>query len=461
MRGIYLVIFIFHTFLLYGQGNYYWQQQQGANGNLLGGSLASGATDNSAIYYNPGALAFTETPNVSFTSDLIGYTILNIKNGAGEGVDIKGNSLETKPQMVAGTAFKYNKQKFKVTYAFINLLNSKHEFAVQNSGSVNGSNVFFEGYFNYKSLLRNDRFAIGTTYRLSEKIGVGITHFLDIKSAQITSNVDQTWANGNGVQDTFSDFTNLRFNHASLLWKIGIAWHVNQNLNLGFNFDTPDIRIKFLSKSTARKIREKTLDDGSISKEISTQDKVYSNYKLPFTAEFNIGYTINKVDLSGRVGIFSKVDRYGMLELQPESSTFSPLDQSFSQYYSANKVIYNAAVGVKSRLIKSMNFLSGFRTDFNIVDQNQVNPHAENVLSYDYWDLYHISAGIEWFGPRFNIIAGLVTDLGFSNGDPQYVNLTPRDYSQLNEFQSNTESSFVQFNLVFGITYHFVDKTQL
>ncbi|KXX68847.1 hypothetical protein [Flammeovirga sp. SJP92] len=459
-------IFIF--FLLFAsitptfaQGNFYWQQQQGANGNLLGGSLASGATDNSAIYYNPGSLAFTETPNVSFTSDLLSYTFFNIKNGAGQGIDLKGNQFETKPQMISGTAFNLKKRHFKVTYAIINLLNNKSEYTSSNQGQIPNTNDYYEGYFNYKSQLRNDRIAIGTTYRLSESIGIGITHFIDIKGSELTNITNETWVRDNTITNYSNDYKNLRFNQVSLLWKIGIAWHYNEKLNIGFNFETPDINLRFLSKSNSRRVIETLDTTGEVLKEVSDQEKVYSNYKLPITAELNLGYTTRKTEYSARIGFFSGVKKYGILELKPENSIFTSNDDSFSQYFVANKPITNIAVGVKHRIVEDVNILTGFRTDFNFLDLENIDPIKDNRLSFDYWDLYHVSAGFEWFGPRFNIIAGLVCDMGFSENDTQITNLTARPYSEIFDRKTNTSTTYLQFNLILGITYHFKDRTQL
>ncbi|WP_044225378.1 outer membrane protein transport protein [Flammeovirga pacifica] len=461
MRHLFTFTLILFPFICAAQGNFYWQQQQGANGNLLGGSLSAGVNDNSAIFYNPGALAFTETPNVSFTSDLIGYTIVDIKNGAGDGIHIKMNTMETKPQMVAGTAFKLDKKNFKVTYAIINLLNSKQEYNSQNIGIDPESNALYEGYFNYKSSVRNDRFAVGTTFRVNDKLGIGITHFVDIKNAQITNNTNQTWSNNNEITNYHIDYKNVRFNQVSILWKLGVAWLVNNNFNLGFNFETQDIRLPFLSKSNLIRTLDTKDEQGNIHKVVSSQEKIYSKYKHPFTADINLGYHTNKSEISCRIGYFGPIDRYGIFGMKDEQSVFAPQNVEFGQYWVANKQIVNIAIGFKNRLFDKINLLSGFRTDFNNLDDRKINPTQENILSYEYWDLYHISSGVEWFGPRFNVIAGIVSDLGFSKGDPQLVNLNARPYKELNDINYNTEAMYLQFNLVFGITYHFKDRTQL
>ncbi|AZQ62047.1 hypothetical protein EI427_07275 [Flammeovirga pectinis] len=445
----------------YAQNNYYWSQQQGPNGNLLGGSLASGASDNSAIFYNPGALAFTETPNVSLTSDLISYTFLHIQNGAGEGIDIKGNQLTTKPQMLAGTAFGAKNNRFKVTYAIFNLLNEKSEHSAQNTAQISNSNQVYEGFYNYKNSLRNDRFAIGTTYRLTDNIGIGITHFVDIKSTEITSNVNESWYTNKLATNYSTDFKNLKYSHVSLLWKLGIAWHYNEKLNLGLNFETPDIRIKFLSTAYSRRISETLDDNGVLQKYSSNQDKVNTSYSLPFTFDLNLGYTTKLTQYSARVGFFSKVGKYNLLQLKTESTINPSPDPAYNQYTLSNKRIINYAAGVKHRILNDMNILMGFRTDFNFINQEDINFTKDNFLSFNYWDVYHLSSGVEWFGSNFNIIAGIVADFGFSENNPQLVNLTARPYSELNDFNTNTETSYLQLNLIFGITYHFKDRTQM
>lgn len=49
----------------YAQESNYANYEIGANSTMMGGAVTAGVKDNSAVYHNPGALAFVENSNVT------------------------------------------------------------------------------------------------------------------------------------------------------------------------------------------------------------------------------------------------------------------------------------------------------------------------------------------------------------------------------------------------------------
>ena len=98
------------------QDNHYWINQYGPTSTLLGGAVTGGVRDNSLIFYNPGAAAFTSNFNLSIQSDVVYYENLHIKNGAGTGIDLNHEGFTGTPQLLA---FTYGNKK---TAAAENLL---------------------------------------------------------------------------------------------------------------------------------------------------------------------------------------------------------------------------------------------------------------------------------------------------------------------------------------------------
>ena len=69
---------------------------------MIGGASTANARDNSAIFYNPGGLAFVENSSLSLVGDAFIVSSLNIKNGAGERINLKSLGASTTPQIFSG-----------------------------------------------------------------------------------------------------------------------------------------------------------------------------------------------------------------------------------------------------------------------------------------------------------------------------------------------------------------------
>ena len=67
------------------QDNHYWTAQFGNRARLLGGAVVGSATDMSAVYYNPGALALVEKPELLLSGTVFQYETLGVENALGPG----------------------------------------------------------------------------------------------------------------------------------------------------------------------------------------------------------------------------------------------------------------------------------------------------------------------------------------------------------------------------------------
>ena len=87
-HGFVLVIICIFSLAGYPQDNHYWSQQFGARATLMGGAMIGGVRDNSAIFYNPGAVPFIKYAGLSVNANIYKMDRIFIEDGAGEGVNL-------------------------------------------------------------------------------------------------------------------------------------------------------------------------------------------------------------------------------------------------------------------------------------------------------------------------------------------------------------------------------------
>src|SRR5262245_56270837 len=84
------------------QDNHYWTSQFGNRARLLGGAVVGSATDLSAIYYNPGALALVPKPELLLSCTVFQYESIGVANALGPGADLNDSRFALVPSLFAG-----------------------------------------------------------------------------------------------------------------------------------------------------------------------------------------------------------------------------------------------------------------------------------------------------------------------------------------------------------------------
>ncbi|MBL0310399.1 MAG: hypothetical protein IPP77_12210 [Bacteroidetes bacterium] len=93
-------LFICLSTASYGQ-DHYWSQQYGGPATLTGGTAVVGANDHSGLFYNPGALGFIDSVQVTASTFAFGFESMKLKNGAGNDLNLTGFRVNILPQLIA------------------------------------------------------------------------------------------------------------------------------------------------------------------------------------------------------------------------------------------------------------------------------------------------------------------------------------------------------------------------
>ena len=72
----------------FGQDSQYWTNQYGTYGELLGGTIIGSASDLSATFYNPGALAFSKDSALVLTTGSYQFIYIDFNNVTGSNLNL-------------------------------------------------------------------------------------------------------------------------------------------------------------------------------------------------------------------------------------------------------------------------------------------------------------------------------------------------------------------------------------
>ena len=462
-----LMMAVVHT---YSQDVNYWLSQVGNTSALLGGAAVNGTFDNSGIFYNPGSLAFVENTGISLSGNAFYFNVYNIKNGAGDGLDLKTTGLTGAPSLISGVIKNKKNPDFSITYAIINMDLNSTLFTVENSMAydVIGSNPgdeYYIGMYKYQNRIREDWVGFGLGQKFFDsKFGIGVSTFVTMRSmdflknrsAQVFDEFGQD-ASPIGTHTQYEDFV---FRNIGLIWKLGVNYQLEQ-FRIGFTLTTPKANVGVLNGKLLRNEYIDVPSQNQHSYRSTYVNKTKTIHRTPWKFDFGTSFIRENHSFYVRMMATTRVKEYSMLKLGTGEDEYMNLPEdpeySYKSMWMANRPVLNISFGYGFDIKKNLALMGGLRTDFNAYDQNRL-PREENyVPNIGNLNLYHLSAGTLWYEKKYRLTVGFTYSLGFSRGDLQQINLSsPSDETALfgvNDY--STKTRFNQLGFHFGFTYLF------
>ncbi len=456
-----------------GQINHYWTNQVGARSTMLGGAVVGNVRDNSAIYYNPGGLAFIDNSSISADGDAVYVDFFKHKNGAGDGIHMKNTSAESVPSALSGT-FKDKKRPWlTLNYALLNHNISRSSFNAKYSGiedvmSDHPGDENYLGTYSFSNDTREDWVILGRGYRVNERFSLGISTIIAFLSQTQSEkyNISTYVQDENGGVEELGyniNETDLRYNNVGLMAKIGWSYEFDK-LRIGGTIATPRLSLYSVSKAYLNRNNQIAVSPYTEypTKKAINQAKVPVQYKSPWSIDMGMSYPVSiKGIVYVTVAYFSKINKYnqlkGDIELNQPEEVLNPSEENYYAVYQAHKPITNIAVGYEYRLNDNYSLLAGFRTDFNYLDVEELDQDDGYIPTFSNYDIYHLSGGVDYKNDKISLNIGIISGFGQSKGNQQLINLIdPKDENLLlGSINNNVDSSFLRLGLLFGITYFF------
>lgn len=454
------------------QDSQYWNLQVGTRGMLVGGTLTSGVYDNSAIYYNPAALAMVRASHLTINASAYRIEFMNIQNGAGTGLDARSQRISTYPQMMSSMLTHNEKNRLKLAAVMLtrqsanwdvsNYAHSLVDILPQSAGDEE-----YLAALTYQNSVTEPWFGIGGGYTINEHWTAGFSSFIAYRNQRywldVSARATSTDLNQSLFTATYQEHNDLRINTLKNINKIGLHGHW-EKIRFGLCATMPSINILGWAR-VGREIVFQNLENEPDGVWFDQQRMVDATYKTPFSLAAGLSFDLPKVRLNFNSEYFAPIAAYKMVNAASRNvafpTTLSSYNNDFLDYYSYANQVLNFGVSAEFELNPQWTAHTALRSDQSYhrqqsadISQTQLMVVAPSV------DLYHLSGGFSWTRRASIMSFGLNYALGYSRRASQFVNFTEPQYSQrlLGTAAENQVFSSHSFTLLIGYNYFFAMK---
>lgn len=504
LNGRILIVLLSFVFAspLFAQDSHYWTQQFGSRSALLGGAVVGGVRDNSAVYYNPGALAQMDSLTVSVSANAYQLDQLNITDGAGQGLDLNSSQTQIIPLMISGV-YRFKKApRHTLGYSIIGKHQTGIKFSARTDGFLDviqesnspGAEEFI-GQFNHKSGLNEQLFGLTYAYQFNRRFSLGVTHYL----AYRTQYLEETYVARAipDINEYYYSFvaplvaTNIlysaEFSNLRALWKLGFSIDLDR-LKLGATLTTPSIdfggsamvnadqsatNLNWLASEWSNYANPDTMSYTQlvVASDEFRYDQLYSFtandrqqdlktlYKSPLSIAIGAQYQFGKTSLSATAEWFQAVPLYYQVIpkdkefIRPVSIDYDLSSKDILAFRESSKSVTNIAIGIEQEITPKWHLLAGARTNYSAYESH--DEEDGDQLTYTSWDLYHLTLGATIKNEKSDLSVGINYGFGTDRNFTQPVNFSnANEYNYLLGESVPVNAQFSSIGLIIGYTYY-------
>nr|WP_299033682.1 hypothetical protein [uncultured Tenacibaculum sp.] len=415
----------------------YNTEQFGIRGSMLGGAIAAGADDESMTFYNPAGIHKVPSQvSISLFQPVIRSFGFNSFWGARESSEINTN-YGLKPSLIS---FKFNLKNIEL--AFIKITKSELTDFFNAKREATNSNLLNTQYFEYEYKGEDDWFGVGTSFKLTPNIYLGISQFLSISNFEYRNKVflEELNTANNTSNSYFNSEQTSSYDNTGFITKIGFLYDTNKH-DFGFTITTPKY-LRILKDGYYTGELTRIDSDHSLGRQIVDND-ISPEIRTPW--EFSIGYSFlvnknSKLWLS--TSYHTGISDYKVANIKSGNSAFS--------WVNGNKSVINFGVGYSHQISPTLELSGGFRTNNLAYENKKVSLTKLRNTILD-GNQIHFVIGTKFKIKRHDVLLGL--DWGAIYDTP---NKTSFEYLQDIAELSPNLNGLTKQNITILLTYRFI-----
>lgn len=468
---IILGFYLISNNLLLAQDTHYWTNQYGTKSALLGGAVVGGIKNNTAIFYNPGALGFIDTASLSINANAYSSENIVVENALGQKQGFKSNYLGSIPLLVGGMFRSGKDQKLKIAYGIVAPIDFNFNATarldnvenVANDEESPGSEEFI-AQSSLNSKLKETVAAVGLGQRINDHWSIGISNFFSFRSLSyyrtqyarlFLNDEENTLVSASYVRTI--EYFNVKY-----IAKIGLAYQ-KDNFSAGLTVTTPSINLFGNGKIAVDLIGNNLMSDGSRIDFLANdrQVKLKSKYKSPLSVSGGVNWSMKRSLIGVALQYYGKVDAYDVMQAKPSAfvrpaSLYNELQSDqYLRVKASAKAVFNIALGYEYKLKDNLSLTGSFRTNNSYYDKS-LKDEVGIKPEFTSWDIYHITGGFTLSKGQSQLSLGLLYAFGADNNREIDGNLdSPTEDNFLQGATTITKAKYSSVGLLFGYTFSF------
>ncbi len=441
---------------------HYWTPQYGAKGLLLNGAVIASTEDETAVFYNPGAMGNGEEFGVSLSFFTPTYAVLKTRDYLGARSEVSDRGFGFGPGFGAIGFKPFKSDKLRAAITSFTRFRSDVRLRAREVGIVeNQPDLLFMGDLEFQRNMRERWFGYGMAYRFSDHFSLGISQFITFHSESTDLSVRKEIVNRDDpFQLELGWRNNFRYafsTQGGMLTKIGFSAG-QDDMKIGMVLTTPTY-YHYSGSASYDTDNQKIFGPGNVELVSNLVDAELKDYKTPWSVGMGVDLQSGNARISFSAEFFQRIKLYTIIDDvdDPFNGLANGGNEQTTLVRTENRSVLNLAIGLQRKYSEKSTLILGFRTDRNqrLVDQDL---QTLSFLSTSP-SIFHISCGGFFTFNNNQFSVGLDYAFGQKKTNGRLVDLSDITPDNLFSFSDNGTISSRYQSIIFICTYDFILKS--